>query len=376
MEKEEDCGELATEATATVPPSKPQFGNVETSHHLLQVVGNDAYESHTDVPFVRTLDINNAPREPYRRRTHEEKSVLHWGQRKLLLSEIEFLTLYGHLGNTVVYAGAAPGSHTPYLIELFPKLRWVLVDPAPFSSKLLLFLKHNKKSDVVLLQEEFTDDLAKDIKQKYSGGSVSNESGVKEGILFLSDVRSCDWLVSSQSEVEKGVWADMCAQQRWHEILEPGKSMLKFRLPWHEGKSRYLAGDIHLPMFGPITTTETRLVPSQGYKEWDNYEYMEQMFFFNTRTRVNQYWHDAPVGDESDGFDYCYDCRAEVHVLSQYLKKVANKEGSDLIESVVSMSKDCSHHCGSGKRKLSDRNIDPAMRKEGIDKRKRKRRKR
>lgn len=40
----------------------------------------------------------------------QQRSVIHWGQRKLLLSEIEFLTLYGEDGMWVVYAGAAPGT--------------------------------------------------------------------------------------------------------------------------------------------------------------------------------------------------------------------------------------------------------------------------
>eukprot|EP00961_Rhodomonas_salina_P002887 39493-Rhodomonas_salina.1 len=59
---------------------------------------------------------------PYRRRQGEEKTVVHWGQRKLLLSELEFLTAHGAAGATVVYAGAAPGTHTRYLLELFPDL--------------------------------------------------------------------------------------------------------------------------------------------------------------------------------------------------------------------------------------------------------------
>ena len=33
-------------------------------------------------------------REKYRRRQGEVKTVIHWGQRKLLLSEIEFLTKF------------------------------------------------------------------------------------------------------------------------------------------------------------------------------------------------------------------------------------------------------------------------------------------
>ena len=36
-------------------------------------------------------------------------SVNHWGQRKLLLAEIEFMTRHGDQALTVVYAGASPG---------------------------------------------------------------------------------------------------------------------------------------------------------------------------------------------------------------------------------------------------------------------------
>ena len=42
----------------------------------------------------RVLDVKTAPHAPYRRRKFEKKTALHWGQRKLLISEIEFLTEY------------------------------------------------------------------------------------------------------------------------------------------------------------------------------------------------------------------------------------------------------------------------------------------
>jgi hypothetical protein len=118
--------------------------------------------------------------------------VLHWGQRKLLMSEIAFLMTMrccpkpsevvvppsspeadgvasvvstvlsagdGRLGTGcdrpdcsvvscthehaagctrkrnvawLVYAGAAPGTHIPALAALFPGVHFVLVDPAPF----------------------------------------------------------------------------------------------------------------------------------------------------------------------------------------------------------------------------------------------------
>ncbi len=66
------------------------------------------YVSRCDIKFQRVVDADY-PTLPYRRRKGEEKTVVHWGQRKLLLSEIEFLTLYGQEGHPVVYAGAAPG---------------------------------------------------------------------------------------------------------------------------------------------------------------------------------------------------------------------------------------------------------------------------
>ena len=38
-----------------------------------------------------------------------------WGQRKLIMMEISFLSRYSSPGDIVVYAGAAPGIHIPYL---------------------------------------------------------------------------------------------------------------------------------------------------------------------------------------------------------------------------------------------------------------------
>jgi len=72
------------------------------------------------------------PKAEYRRRFTDGKSVIHWGQRKLLLSEIEFLTHYSDLSTLVVYAGAAPGSHITMLADMFPKHNFILYDPNDF----------------------------------------------------------------------------------------------------------------------------------------------------------------------------------------------------------------------------------------------------
>lgn len=96
------------------------------------------------------------PTAPYRRRKGEVKSVIHWGQRKLLMSEIEFLTLHGHKANLVVYAGAAPGTHISMLSEMFPQHNFILVDPSPFTVK--------ESDRIVCMQQLFTDELAREIK--------------------------------------------------------------------------------------------------------------------------------------------------------------------------------------------------------------------
>ena len=81
----------------------------------------------------------DSPTEPYKCEPEYVKTVVHWGQRKLLLSEIEFLTLIGRndlRGATVVYARAGPGTHIPQLTRMFPQVHFILVDPAPFAREL------------------------------------------------------------------------------------------------------------------------------------------------------------------------------------------------------------------------------------------------
>ena len=312
---------------------------------------NCDHESRTDIEFNRLLG-SDAPRKVYRPRKNESKTVVHWGQRKLLLSEIEFLTKYSVSGAIVVYAGAAPGTHIQYLMELFPKLEFVLVDPAPFSSKL------TEESRCLLRQELFTDDLA----QQYAG---------RENVLFVCDIRSCEmrtckWSLTNR-ELEDTVFKDMQSQQRWHDIIKPIKSMLKFRLPWTPGCTEYLAGDVHFQAFGPGRSTETRLVP-YGHDRvmWDNKKYEEQMFYFNTVTRVARYEHSMPVGRPGDGLDYCYDCRSEVHILTQYLQKYKPElQGVQLEHKFCEMTRRCSRECASH-RTLMDANPDPDEIAKGI----------
>jgi hypothetical protein len=121
---------------------------------------------------------------------------VHWGQRKLLLSEIEFLTHYAEPGITVVYAGAAPGTHIPYLAGLFPGVSFVLVDPNKFNCV--------SSGRIVVRQEYFTHEVrasgrvikacnAPLLMKGRSGDHQVAKEFVGKKTLFISDIRTAQW---------------------------------------------------------------------------------------------------------------------------------------------------------------------------------------
>ena len=308
------------------------------------------------IPFDRQLKPD-APQLKYRRRKGELKTVCHWGQRKLLLAEIEFLTMHSQpdVECTVLYAGAAPGSHMPYLCQLFPKLQFVCVDVTPFTCK--------PNPAVNIRRETFSKTLA----AEYSDREIYPH------VLFISDVRAADPDQMSEDQTDAQIRADMDNQMLWHKTINPDASMLKFRLSWQKGGTSYLQGDIQLPVWGPVTTTETRLIVSGGAAtpmvDWQNQKYEQQMFHFNTHTRVALYEH--PVASQhvaAEGLCHCYDCTAELYILKRYLVKFHLERDTqafsdeELANELATMVGTVSRACSS-KRTLLDDNPDPEERK-------------
>lgn len=97
-------------------------------------------ESHTIrfVPGIKTDLLN---------KHNSSMKALHWGQRKLILTEIRFITkVIFELGLNIqdksikiplVYPGAAPGTHFMLLMEMFPQIVMYMWDPAIFIDNLL-----------------------------------------------------------------------------------------------------------------------------------------------------------------------------------------------------------------------------------------------
>ena len=111
---------------------------------------------------------------------------LHLGQRKLLLTEVDFLTEYCDLSKNIVYVGAAPGHHIEFLSFLFQNNIFYLYDPREFA---------------------ITDNENIKIYQKYFEIGDVNKI---DDFIFISDIRQNICVKTmSQREICNKVMEDM-----------------------------------------------------------------------------------------------------------------------------------------------------------------------
>ena len=246
--------------------------------------------------------------KPYRRRTADLKTILHWGQLKLMLAEIDFLTPFAGSGAVVIYAGAAPGVHTLYLSKLFPSLTFHLYDPTPFSIKPTARVKIH----VQLFLAKTAVRVAKCYRKLYP----------KKKLLFISDIRR-------RPPTEQIVEGDMVMQRKWVELMRPDCWMLKFRLPWtNHSKYKYLKGTITAQAFVGAASTETRLIGTTTDIITYDPKVYENLMYTHNLTRSN--YHVSPLGTttlESHDVCNCFDCVSFVRIIQAYLKAMGRNAG-------------------------------------------------
>ncbi|CAJ1418068.1 unnamed protein product [Effrenium voratum] len=284
-----------------------------------------ALPTDADVPELDALPspprvlTGACPRAEYRQRKEEAKSTVHWGQRKLFMAELEFLLDFAAEAQLLVYAGAAEGHHLAFLCELFPEIQVEAWDPRPFARSAV---PPQAPRNLRVHQEYFTEEVAKALAER------------QVPLLFVSDIRTADWQRDSAEEHDARLLADLRAQETWVDILRPKRALLKFRFPYSPGCTETLDGELRLPVWGPQSTTECRLLvtPQDGAalatKRWDHQCLWEQLFYFNTVTRISIYPRPAFAQDaESEatlrtaGLCRCYDCTREVELLAEYLQR-------------------------------------------------------
>ena len=293
-----------------------------------RIISDKGIIQKTDMyPLYRTL-----PSEMKRKKYYSKNNidVVHWGQRKLLLSEIEFLTLFlseytDKKPIHVVYAGSAPGTHILYLSKLFPMINFELYDPRDFDTKL-------KSKRIKTHKQYFTDDTANEWR---------SSKHLDKTILFISDIRTGDVSSMSSEEVEVQVKIDNQRQIDWYNIIMPKLSMFKFRLPYDsDNKTPYLDGDIYIQAYAPTNSTETRLIVGENaqMKIYDDREFEEQMFYFNNHERIRNYdnlLYKIPI-KKKYGIRNDYDGASEVYILEKYLS-ISQPKSENIILHIIRM---------------------------------------
>jgi hypothetical protein len=301
-------------------------GDITKVYHIPQVlpngitIFNEAFKFEPKDMYLTAT----SPVMKYKSRRGDEAKATAWGQRKLGMALIQFLTIFWDKSKVpdpvVVYAGAAEGRNIAMAIFLFPEVKeWHLYDPNPFNvnvDMIVEYMRINYKGmtpfNDVKKKEEISKKLiihtgdngwfSDDVAKIYSQGVYVNR------VFFLSDIRSADSTFTNE-EFEIGVWKDMIAQSNWHKIIKPVKSQLKFRLPYTRETEddlrviKYLSGTVYKQMYEKATSTEARLVPDDLTPDgiapevsWNYQRYESAMFYHNVIVRT-QFFYLNPLYD-------------------------------------------------------------------------------
>ena len=273
----------------------------------------------------------------YRRRRDDEKTCVSYGQRKLLLSLVSFLSKYTkNLDSPIlIYVGAAPGVNIGICTNLFPSVEWHLYDPARFA------ISTDVRRNVFIYQKYFDDETAKYWAERRKG----------RNLIFISDIRTADYTKAKDlNENEDNIELDMRMQRTWVEIIKPEVSQLKFRLSYvldeREKEYEYFDGVIYKQAFCPQTSTETRLIFSDiKYKKYDCEKYERQLFFHNAVTREKTKY----LNEEADGIELVddWDCSAEVSIWKDYLIYIGKEVNK---EEILKLSQDATKLLNANKK--------------------------
>lgn len=284
---------------------------------------------------------------------------LHFGQRKLLLSEVEFLSTLidaftiqmesrdlhkdkkkslKSLSNDscsakvsfpedkavlVVYAGAANGQHLPFLFTLFPNVKFILIDPAPFCYALQEISKQKNGPVVSLISDLCTAELCSKLYETHHKAFR---------IILVSDIRSgAPRNMKTNAEHTAVILNDNALQEEWCRALQAEWAMLKFHPPYPAQKNSaspqydpedhtpdcidYLGGACLLGVWAPKSSTEVRLVvhgpfpqPSSVRHQYSCIGHEQQCYFYNCNER------------------YHSDCTAERVIWEKYLSLLRNRK--------------------------------------------------
>lgn len=287
------------------------------------------------------LDLSKSSNLQYRPTDDLFRITQHCGQRKLLLTEIYFISKFNEI-DEILYVGAAAGSHIILLHRLFPDKTFHLFDPKEFD-KNLIELSCYSNNKIFIYNRLFTNLYASKYKNR--------------NILFISDIRTDAFTIEKREQV---IPDDMELQKNWIEIMKPYASMVKFTLPWNNVNINYFKGDILIQPYAPINSTETRLIIDHNDKfvqiNYNSEQYNNLLFEHNIIIREWYKYNNNPLitGLQNNDIkkynrNLNYDCSSEILILRYYCK-VFNKNIIDIIETIES---------SYNEHKILNKNINP-----------------
>ncbi len=239
---------------------------------------------------------------------------IHLGQRKLFNALLHFCTTEAREGDTVVYAGAAPGNNILFVAELFPFLHWELFDPN-FANDASMAQKFAKQNKITVMPSS----LGVESVQSIHGRTDANN------ILFFSDIRS----THKKFVQEDLVWMDMDLQMKLVQDIKPRAYCLKFRIPYCRFNKKvnsfdYLRGTLWLQPFNRTMSTEARLVGKGGVNMEPNIRYdlthEKRHYYINMIMREFAYYPGSVVRNV-DGANHDFDNALETVYCQEYLAK-------------------------------------------------------
>lgn len=244
-----------------------------------------------------------------------------WGQRKLLLTEIEFLTEYARNGKyLVIYIGDSQGLYINYLSDLFPDVDFVLIGMKKIDCK--------KTSRIQIRSGALIDKW------------INMYSKSRENLLLICDVHTFGPL----KDMEEYIQQDLENQIHWHSKLKPIASLLTFRFSRNKAMTKFLQGDIISSPWTSRQASHCRFIVLRDAQltNYDNKRLLSALSYFQNVTRTKYYEHD--IDDlNSEGLDHCYDCCTEIYILHQYLTKVQNVSDKRILDNaILQMSHDIS----------------------------------
>jgi len=273
-----------------------------------------------------------------------DKTQQNWGQMKLFMCLLEFLTLFykesKHPNPKLVYVGAAPGQGITLIADMFPKFEFHLYDSQPFDAKLIEKSKMSG-SKITIYQRYFED---ADV-QEFAG---------QESVFFMSDIRSLGYNVETNLVTKAGeelVWGDMQLQESWVEAIKPEWAQLKFRPPYYDeitkkmfnGESfEYLSGLIFYQSFVKPSSSETRLVINGKRLAKMSYnfkDYEKIIMYHNTIVREMEFTKfynpisglDVVLEDRETGILPNWDITKALWLIKTYLIKVGIQPTEDIV---------------------------------------------